>query len=75
MNPQPLDQQLDLAMRTYATTFGHVVPDEVVELFSRRTWLLTSEIRQAIALQRPVRAWQARAKNGPLVSTPHPAVR
>jgi hypothetical protein len=75
MNTQPIDEQLDLAMRTYATTFGHVVPDEVVEMFSRRTWLLTSEIRQAIALQRPVRAWQERAKNGPPLSTFHPAAR
>lgn len=61
-----IDAQLDVAMRTYSATFGHVVPQEVVELFSRRAWMLTSEIRQALYLQRPVRAWEQRSRSGML---------
>jgi hypothetical protein len=73
MNMPVVDEQLDVAMRSYAATFGHTVPDEMVERFSRRSWLLTSEIRQAIALHRPVRAWLERSRNGP-VSTLHHSV-
>jgi hypothetical protein len=75
MNTQPPDDELASAMRTYATTFGHAVPDEVVEMFARRSWMLISEIRQAIALRRPVRGWQERARNGPPLSGFHSAAR
>jgi hypothetical protein len=42
------------------------VPDEVVEMFAARPGPLLMEIRQAIALQRPVKAWQTRSTTGPM---------
>jgi hypothetical protein len=53
------------ACRSYLSAFGHPVPDEVIEMFASRPGPLLLEIRQAVSLQRPVKAWQTR----PRVST------
>ena len=53
------------ACKSYLTAFGHPVPDEVIEMFASRPGPLLLEIRQAVSLQRPVKAWQTR----PRVST------
>jgi hypothetical protein len=53
------------ACKSYLSAFGHPVPDEVIEMFASRPGPLLLEIRQAVSLQRPVKAWQTR----PRVST------
>ncbi len=53
---------LQQAMETYRRAFGHAVPVEVATLFSRQPGPLLAEIRQAVALQRPVPAWQKLAR-------------
>ena len=60
-----LSDDLTRALITYQDAFGHAVPDEVVEMFATRSGPLMLEIRQAIALQKPVRAWSARSKLNP----------
>ncbi|MCM2312181.1 MAG: hypothetical protein NDI84_12340 [Steroidobacteraceae bacterium] len=54
------------AARSYLSAFGHPVPDEVIEMFAARPGPLILEIRQAVTLQRPVKAWLAKASVAPL---------
>jgi hypothetical protein len=42
------------------------VPDEILDAFATRPGPLVLEIRQAIALQRPVRGWLARSRALPV---------
>jgi hypothetical protein len=53
---------LAVACRSYLSAFGHPVPDEVIEMFASRPGPLLLEIRQAVSLQRPVKAWQTRPR-------------
>jgi hypothetical protein len=53
---------LAAAINAYRQAFGHAVPPEVVQLFVTRPGPLVMEIRQAVALSRPVPAWLARSK-------------
>lgn len=57
-----VSDQLATATRSYLKTFGHPVPDEILEMFAWRDGPLLLEIRQAIELQRPVKAWLARSR-------------
>jgi hypothetical protein len=54
--------ELTAALTAYRHTFGHPVPSEVIRLFSVRTGPLLMEIRQAIALGKPVPAWLTRSR-------------
>jgi hypothetical protein len=54
------------ATRSYLKAFGHPVPDEIIEMFANRPGPLLLEIRQAILLQQPVKAWLARSRVGPI---------
>jgi hypothetical protein len=56
---------LSTAARSYLSAFGHPVPDEVIEMFASRPGPLLLEIRQAVALQRPVKAWLAKSRLAP----------
>jgi len=40
------------------------VPAEVIEMYASRSGPLLLEIRQAIALERPVKAWLERSRVG-----------
>jgi hypothetical protein len=63
MSVDPLfPDDLAAALATYRDTFGHPVPAEVISLFAMRTGPLVMEIRQAIALGKPVPAWLARSR-------------
>jgi hypothetical protein len=62
-----VSDQLAAATHSYLKTFGHPVPDEILEMFAWRDGPLLLEIRQAIALQRPVKAWLARSRMAPPV--------
>jgi hypothetical protein len=64
MIPTQLPTDLATALQAYLQAFGHPVPAEVVEMYARRSGPLLLEIRQAIALQRPVKAWLERSKVG-----------
>lgn len=55
-------QSLAAATAAYSQTFGHAVPADVVESFAYRPGPLMLEIRQAVALKKPVPAWLARSK-------------
>jgi hypothetical protein len=46
------------AATAYRDAFGHSVPVEVLRLFATRPGPLVVEIRQAIALGRPVPGWR-----------------
>ncbi len=59
-----LPTDLATALRSYLQAFGHPVPAEVIEMYSTRSGPLLLEIRQAIALQRPVKAWLERSRGG-----------
>jgi hypothetical protein len=48
---------LATAAAAYQRALGHAVPREVLQMFALRPGPLILEIRQAIALQRPVAAW------------------
>ena len=61
-----ISEELATATRSYLHTFGHPVPDEVIEMFATRQGPLLLEIRQAVSLQRPVKAWLARSRIGPV---------
>ena len=63
-----VSDQLATATRSYLKAFGHPVPDEIIEMFASRDGPLVLEIRQAIAMQRPVKAWLARSRLAPPVS-------
>jgi hypothetical protein len=45
------------------------VPDEILETFATRPGPLLLEIRQAVSLQRPVKAWLARSRVLPATAT------
>ena len=53
---------LTAATAEYKQLFGHPVPAEVVQMFETRPGPLMMEIRQAIALGKPVPAWLSRWK-------------
>jgi hypothetical protein len=57
----PVPPDLAAAARSYLSAFGHLVPDDILATFASRPGPLLLEIRQAVALQRPVRAWLASA--------------
>ena len=59
-----LPTDLATALRSYLQAFGHPVPAEVKEMYTTRSGPLLLEIRQAIALQRPVKAWLERSRGG-----------
>jgi hypothetical protein len=50
---------VSVAAAAYCNRFGHRVPIEVRRLFALRPAPLVMEIRQAIALGRPVPGWRA----------------
>jgi len=54
---------LAAAARSYLSAFGHPVPDEVLEMFVTRPGPLILEIRQAVTLQRPAKAWLAKSRS------------
>ncbi|MBS0394443.1 MAG: hypothetical protein JSR54_07425 [Proteobacteria bacterium] len=54
---------LSIAAAAYRDAFGHGVPTEVQRLFAMRPGPLVMEIRQAIALRRPVPGWEALSRN------------
>ncbi len=58
----PVSARLAEALRSYHAAFGHNVPAEIVAMYAARCGPLILEIRQAIALGKPVPAWSARAK-------------
>lgn len=60
--PAPRAAELQGAMDAYRQAFGHPVPGTVAMLFSQQPGPLLVEIRQAIALGRPVPAWDVHAK-------------
>jgi hypothetical protein len=64
MSSVPLSSSDDLAtaLTAYQKTFGHSVPADVVRIYIARSGPLVLEIRQAIALGTPVRAWLARSR-------------
>jgi hypothetical protein len=58
----PVSANLAPALRSYHLAFGHEVPTEIVDKYAGRCGPLMLEIRQAVALRRPVEAWLARSK-------------
>ncbi len=60
-----VSDQLATAANSYLKAFGHPVPDEIIEMFASRDGPLLLEIRQAIALERPIKAWLARSRMVP----------
>ena len=58
-------ESLAAATAAYSQAFGHAVPLDVVESFAYRPGPLMMEIRQAVALNKPVPAWLARSKMSP----------
>jgi len=58
----PVSANLAAALRSYQLAFGHEVPTEIVDKYAGRCGPLMLEIRQAVALRRPVEAWLARSK-------------
>jgi hypothetical protein len=57
-----VSDDLTTALNAYRQTFGHPVPSDVVRLFALRIGPLVMEIRQAIALGKPVPAWLTRSR-------------
>ena len=55
-------ESLAAATAAYSQAFGHAVPADVVENFAYRPGPLRMEIRQAVALKKPVPAWLARSR-------------
>jgi hypothetical protein len=55
-------ESLAAATAAYSQAFGHAVPLDVVESFAYRPGPLMMEIRQAVALKKPVPAWLARSR-------------
>ncbi|MGH8250933.1 MAG: hypothetical protein ACREVI_09600 [Steroidobacteraceae bacterium] len=58
----PLSANLVAALRAYHSAFGHEVPADIVDKYASRCGPLMLEIRQAVALGRPVEAWLAHSK-------------
>jgi hypothetical protein len=61
VNELPLSA-LETAAEAYRRAFGHGVPAHVATMFASNPGPLLGEIRQAIALGRPVPAWKSDAK-------------
>jgi len=61
----PVSANLAAALRAYQLAFGHEVPSEIVDKYAGRSGPLMLEIRQAVALRKPVQAWLARSKLTP----------
>ena len=55
-------ENLAAATAAYRQTFGHAVPSEVLQMFASRPAALMMEIRQAVALNKPVPAWRERSR-------------
>lgn len=53
---------LQKAAESYRLAFGHGVPPSVAAMFASQPGPLLMEIRQALALQRPVPAWRTQAE-------------
>jgi len=64
MITQPISSDLAAAARSYLDAFGHPVPDAVLERAATRPGPLLLEVRQAIALQRPIKSWLEMARGG-----------
>lgn len=62
MSAALVSAELLAALRSYQAAFGHEVPREIVDRYAARCGPLMLEIRQAIALKRPVPAWSERSK-------------
>lgn len=62
----PVTPNLAAALRAYQLAFGHEVPSDIVDKYAGRSGPLLMEIRQAVALGKPVPAWLARSKLSPL---------
>lgn len=62
----PVTPHLAAALRAYQLAFGHEVPSDIVDKYASRSGPLLMEIRQAVALGKPVPAWLARSKLSPL---------
>jgi hypothetical protein len=54
-----VSEPLAAVVAAYREALGHPVPTEVVQMFALRPGPLILEIRQAIALGRPVAGWVA----------------
>jgi hypothetical protein len=64
-NPAPIPApptELERVGAIYRQTFGHGVPSHVAQMFTAQPGPLVMEIRQAIALGRPVPAWRTHAR-------------
>lgn len=59
----PLPENLVSQLDAYVRAFGHGVPSDVVRAYAGRPGPLILEIKQAVALQRPVPAWLTRSKS------------
>ncbi len=57
-----VSDDLTNAASHYRSVFGHAVPPDVVQMFALRPGPLLMEIRQAVALNKPVPAWLARSR-------------
>ncbi len=55
-------ESLRTAASSYASTFGHAVPDVVIAMFASRPGALVAEIRQAVRLAQPVPGWREHAR-------------
>jgi hypothetical protein len=62
MNQSPHERLHD-AMEAYRQAFGHAVPANVAAMFAAQPGALVTEIRQALALRKPVPAWRSHAKD------------
>jgi len=62
--------EVSAAAAAYCSAFGHRVPAEVLQLFALRPGPLVMEIRQAIALGRPVPGWRALSSESSASSMP-----
>jgi hypothetical protein len=60
-----VSDELGAALQSYLKAFGHPVPNEVIEMCATRPGPLLLEIRQAVVLGKPVKAWLARSRMGP----------
>lgn len=61
---------VSVAAAAYRNAFGHGVPIEVQRRFAPRPGPLVLEIRQAIALGRPVPGWRAMSRASDMTPVP-----
>jgi hypothetical protein len=54
--------ELSVAAAAYRQVFGHGVPTDVLQMFVQRPGPLLMEIRQAVALRKPVPGLLARSR-------------